>query len=255
MNSGSPISNSRPNKLMAVHTAWMAGSARNCARQQPEWLAQCAARSSTVFGPSVYHGNRGRPSLALTFDDGPSESTPALLDLLAKLDVRATFFMCGVNAARLPQIAQAVALAGHEIGNRRDCLCRASISSPQAFIYHELAEAQRKIRDATGISPKLFRAPYGIRWFGMGAAQKQIDLLGVMWTVIGRDWRLSAPGISVRVMRSARAGDIVCLHDGRGVQPNPDVSATLGAVADAVPRLRQSGFRFETVSELLRPYA
>ena len=52
-------------------------------------------RSSTVFGPSVYHGNRDRPAIALTFDDGPSESTPALLQLLDRHQVTATFFMCG----------------------------------------------------------------------------------------------------------------------------------------------------------------
>jgi peptidoglycan/xylan/chitin deacetylase (PgdA/CDA1 family) len=120
-------------------------------------------------------------------------------------------------------------------------------------MYRELAAAQRKIGEATGISPKLFRAPYGVRWFGLGAAQKRLDLLGVMWTIIGRDWRLSSAQVSARVAGRARAGDIICLHDGRGVSPKPDVSATLGAVADAVPRLKQSGFRFETASEILWP--
>ena len=209
-------------------------------------------RSSAAFGPSVYHGDRSRKSLALTFDDGPSESTPALLDLLAKLGTRGTFFMCGVNVARLPQIAKAVAAAGHEIGNHSDTHPRLHFKS-QTFMYRELAEAQRKIGEATGVSPKLFRAPYGVRWFGLGAAQKRLDLLGVMWTTIGCDWRLSSSEVSARVTRSASAGDIICLHDGRGVEPKPDISATLGAVADAVPRLKQSGFRFETVSEILRP--
>jgi peptidoglycan/xylan/chitin deacetylase (PgdA/CDA1 family) len=210
-------------------------------------------RSSTVFGPSVYHGDRRRQSIALTFDDGPSESTPALLDLLAKLDVRATFFMCGVNAARLPQIARSVAMAGHEIGNHSDTHPPFYFKS-ESFIHHELAEAQRKIRETTGISPKLFRAPYGVRWLGMGAAQKKLDLLGVMWTIIGRDWRLTAPEITARVTGRARAGGIVCLHDGRGTRTRPDVSATLASVADIVPRLRDMGFGFETVSEILRPF-
>ena len=65
-------------------------------------LAAYAVRgkSSSLLAPSIYHGDRSRPSLALTFDDGPSESTPALLELLAEHNVKATFFMCGANVRR-----------------------------------------------------------------------------------------------------------------------------------------------------------
>jgi peptidoglycan/xylan/chitin deacetylase (PgdA/CDA1 family) len=209
-------------------------------------------RSAAVFGPSAYRGDRRRKSLALTFDDGPSEATPQLLELLAKLEVRATFFMCGANVERLPEIAKAVAAAGHEIGNHSDTHPRFDFHS-EAFMYRELAEAQRKIVQATGMTPQLFRAPYGVRWFGLGAAQKRLDLLGVMWTIMGCDWRLPAAEIAARLTRGAENGGIICLHDGRGIQFQPNIEETLAAVADAVPRLRQVGFRFETVSEILRP--
>jgi peptidoglycan/xylan/chitin deacetylase (PgdA/CDA1 family) len=209
-------------------------------------------RSSTIFGPSVYHGTRDRKSLALTFDDGPSEATPALLDMLSKFGVQATFFMCGANVDRLPEVARAVAAAGHEIGNHSDTHPRFDFCSSE-FMYHELSEAQRKIAGATGISPKLFRAPYGVRWFGLGDAQKRLNLMGVMWSILGRDWRWPAPRISALLTERARGGDIICLHDGRGIRQTPDIQATLAAVADAVPRLQQSGFRFETVSQILCP--
>src|SRR6185369_52482 len=101
-------------------------------------------RSSTVFGPSIYHGDRSRPALALTFDDGPSESTPALLEILAEHNVLATFFMCGKNVRRLPAVARAVAAAGHEIGNHSDSHPRFDFKSPE-FIYGELALAQETI--------------------------------------------------------------------------------------------------------------
>ena len=209
-------------------------------------------RSAAIFGPSVYHGDRGRASLALTFDDGPSESTPALLELLAKFGARATFFMCGSNVERLPEVARAVALAGHEIGNHSDTHPRLDFRSEE-FMYRELAEAQRKIEAATGSAPKLFRAPYGVRWFGLGAAQKRLNLLGVMWTILGRDWRWTASKISAQLTGRARGGDIICLHDGRGVQRTPNINATLAAVEDAVPRLQKMNFRFETVSQILCP--
>jgi len=210
-------------------------------------------RSSAIFGPSMYHGDRTRRSLALTFDDGPSESTPQLLELLDAAGVRATFFMCGRNVERLPQIAREVAAAGHEIGNHSDTHTRLDFRSA-AFIYEELGAAQRKITEAAGMTPKLFRAPYGVRWFGLSAAQKKLDLLGVMWTILGRDWRLRAPEIATRVTR-AGGGDIICLHDGRGIEARPNVDEMLKAVRQSVPRLREAGLRFETVSELLRPVA
>src|ERR1700722_1001618 len=74
-------------------------------------------RSSAVFGRSLWRGPRARRQIALTFDDGPSESTPAILDALARHAVPATFFQCGANVERLPSIARAVHSAGHEIGN------------------------------------------------------------------------------------------------------------------------------------------
>jgi peptidoglycan/xylan/chitin deacetylase (PgdA/CDA1 family) len=209
-------------------------------------------RSSMIFAPSVYHGDRSRPALSLTFDDGPSESTPALLDLLSKHNVTAIFFMCGTNVRRYPSIARQVAAAGHEIGNHTD-------SHPYFFrcssaeILREIADAQQSIQDATGITPRLFRAPYGVRWFGLRAAQRKFNLLGVMWTVIARDWVLPGPEAAARLIDRSANGGILCLHDGRALDPHPDIRATLDAVERAVPVLRQHGFRFETVSEILCP--
>jgi peptidoglycan/xylan/chitin deacetylase (PgdA/CDA1 family) len=217
------------------------------------WLAHAVrGRASTAFGASVYHGDRQRPAIALTFDDGPSESTPALLALLAKYDVRATFFMCGKNVERLPEIARSVAAAGHEIGNHSDSHPRFDFCSGD-FIYRELAQGQEKIARHTGVTPRLFRAPYGVRWFGLKSAQARLGLLGVMWGTIGKDWKWPAPRVSERLLRRARNGEIVCLHDGRTTQPTPNIAATLAALEAAIPRLKERGLRFETVSQILCP--
>jgi peptidoglycan-N-acetylglucosamine deacetylase len=209
-------------------------------------------RSSTFFGSSVYRGDRTRPALALTFDDGPSESTPALLDILARNKVPATFFMCGSNVRRLPSVAREVAAAGHEIGNHTDSHPRLYLRSP-GFIYSELAAAQETIRSITGVTPRLFRAPYGVRWFGLGPAQQRLNLLGVMWTTIARDWRWPAARITRRLLDGASSGAIFCLHDGRNVQTDPDIRVTLEAAASVIPSLLDRGFRFETVSQILCP--
>lgn len=207
-------------------------------------------RSSAVFAPSVYHGDRARPVLALTFDDGPSESTPALLEILARHEIRATFFMCGANVRRCPAVARAVASAGHEIGNHTDSHPRLSFRSPE-FIYRELVLAQESIRQTTGAIPRLFRAPYGVRWIGLRSAQRRLGLLGVMWTVIGRDWRWPAQSIVQLLIRRAANGAIMCLHDGRTIECAPDIRETITAVESVIPVLKERGFQFGTVSQIL----
>jgi peptidoglycan-N-acetylglucosamine deacetylase len=209
-------------------------------------------RASTVFGPSVYHGDRERPAIALTFDDGPSESTPALLRILARHQVPATFFLCGQNVERLPGIAKAVAQAGHEIGNHSDSHPRFDFCSSD-FIYRELAQAQEKILRHTGVTPRLFRAPYGVRWFGLKSAQQRLGLLGVMWGTLGNDWKWPAPRIAQLLLHRARYGEILCLHDGRTTQPSPNIDAMLDAVDAVIPQLKERGLRFETVSQILCP--
>ena len=207
-------------------------------------------RSAAVFGESAYRGRRDRPLLALTFDDGPSESTPAVLEVLAEHRVRATFFMCGQNVRRLPGIAREVVQRGHELGNHSDSHPRFDFKSP-AFIHAELSSAQQTIQAATGVTPRWFRAPYGVRWFGLADAQKRLGLTGLMWTVLGRDWRWDAPRISRRLLRLVSNGAIICLHDGRRVQAAPDIWPTVHALQHVLPRLRDRGFEFLTVSDLL----
>lgn len=209
-------------------------------------------RSATVFGPSVYHGPSGRKTIALTFDDGPSEGTLAVLELLDRYGVPATFFQVGSNVERLPEIARAVRAAGHEIGNHSHTHPLFCFHSAE-FIYQELARAQQAIESVTGAVPVLLRAPFGARWFGFRQAQRRLGLRGVMWTAIGYDWKLKADTIVGRMLPKVRNGAILCLHDGREVQAHPDIRETVAAVGRLVPRLRDQGYKFDTVSRLLCP--
>ncbi len=211
----------------------------------------CVAPSARFFGPSVHRGPGNRRSIALTFDDGPSEGTLPLLETLSRLSVSATFFQCGANVRRLPHIARQVAASGHELGNHSDTHPWMVLRTP-GFIDREFSAAQNTIVNETGVTPKLLRAPYGLRWPGMRAMQQRLDLMGVMWTVIGHDWAWQSGRISDYVIQRATPGGIVCLHDGRDIQPNPDTSQMLAAVKMIVPRLLDQGYRFVTVSELLR---
>lgn len=206
-------------------------------------------RSSAVFGPSVYRGNRERRAVALTFDDGPSESTPLLLDILDRFQAKATFFQIGWHACRMPAVAREVSARGHEIGNH-------TYSHPIALlpgIGGEIDRCQAELSGIHGRPPRYFRAPYGVRWFGLRKAQQRHHLLGVMWTAIGLDWKLPWEKVVDRLMSGISPGSILCLHDGRELGVQPDVSVTLRSAEELLRRLRDSGYKFETVSEILCP--
>jgi peptidoglycan/xylan/chitin deacetylase (PgdA/CDA1 family) len=207
-------------------------------------------RSSAVFGPSVWHGDPGRKAIALTFDDGPGPSTPRFLEILGEHRVPATFFQVGTNVLRHPEIARAVVAQGHEPGNHSHTHANFALKSP-ALIMDDFTRAQTAIGDVTGVRPVVMRPPYGLRWFGFRDMQKKLGLTGVMWTVIGRDWKYSTSEITHRILSRIRGGGIICLHDGRGTSENPDVTPAIEALRRIVPALIGAGYHFETVSELL----
>jgi len=209
-------------------------------------------RASRVFGPSVWRGPRDRRVLALTFDDGPSESTPEILEILARYRVPATFFQCGANVARLPAIARAVGAAGHAIGNHSHTHSLFCLRSPGA-IEEDLRRAQETIEAKTGVRPHWFRAPFGVRWFGVRRAQARLDLTGVMWTAIGYDWSQRADEVVARIAARASNGAILCLHDGRELRAKPDIRVTVESVRRLLPVLLDRGYTFETVSRLICP--
>ncbi len=230
--------------LIAAGGAFVAGSAALA------WAVR--GRSARVFGESVWRGPRDRRAIALTFDDGPSEGTPKVLDALAAFGAKATFFQCGANVERLPAVAAEAAAAGHEIGNH-------SYSHPlfcfrsSRFMEDQLRRAQEAIEKHAGARPVWFRAPFGARWFGLARAQRALGLTGVMWSAIGYDWSLRPEAVVERLAAGAENGCILCLHDGRELRVAPDIGATVETVRRLVPLLQDRGFRFETVSRLLCP--
>ncbi len=208
--------------------------------------------SCSWLAPSIYRGTNTRPAIALTFDDGPSESTAQLLEILARYNAPASFFQCGVHVRRLPGVALEVAAAGHEIGNHSDTHPLLTLKSP-SFVQRELNAAQESIEHATGVRPRYFRPPYGARWFGLRAAQQRLGLQGVMWSAIALDWKMQTAAVVSGLLSSATPGAILCLHDGRVLQQRPDIRVTLQAVRELLPKLIEQGFHFEKVTDILCP--
>lgn len=207
-------------------------------------------RSATLLAPGIWRGPSSRRALALTFDDGPSESTPQLLELLAQHGARATFFQVGAHARRLPQVARMVVEAGHETGNHTDTHAALYLKSA-AFIKQEIAGAQETLQRVAGVAPVLFRPSYGARWFGLRAALKQHGLTNVMWSTMASDWRLDGASCAAKLKRGTRAGAIFCLHDGREGRECPDIGSTVDALGRMLPVWKSEGYELLTVSELV----
>ncbi len=207
-------------------------------------------RSAQLFCRSIWRGPAARRAIALTFDDGPSESTLDLLSLLHTYGVRATFFQLGHHARRLPRLVLRCVEEGHEIGNHSDRHHGLWLRSTR-FIRDEIGRAQEALARISGAPPRLFRAPYGVRWFGMRAVLREFGLTHVAWTVLARDYSLDADSIVAHVAPRVRPGAILCFHDGRELRHHPDIRPTIAALERLLPRWIEEGYEFLTVSELV----
>ncbi|MGH3538435.1 MAG: polysaccharide deacetylase family protein [Pseudonocardiaceae bacterium] len=153
--------------------------------------------------------------VAVTFDDGPGlGSTPAMLAMLAALDVRATFFVLGAALARHRDLGRAVCEAGHELAvhgwDHRWLLGR-----PFPAIRDDLARARELVAEVTGVAPVWFRPAYGVLTGDAALAARGLGMRPVLWTVWGRDWTAAASARSVleEVSPGLRGGATLLLHD------------------------------------------
>ena len=188
-----------------------------------------------------------RGLVALTFDDGPSQYTPPILELLASHRARATFFVEGQAIAGNEETLRRTAREGHELANHAWSHPRPGARTDQE-LRDELRRTSRAIRDAAGVDARLVRPPYGTgaaRYARIGAELRLAPT--VLWSVDGYDYQEVAAEDIVTFVRSAiRPGAIVLLHDGRRAQ-RPTVEALATILADLAAR----DYRSLTVSELL----
>lgn len=221
-------------------------------------------KSETFTGlPSSYVVERtgDRPGLlALTFDDGPDpEWTPAILDILKRENVPATFFIIGKNGQANPDLVRRIVNEGHEVGNHT--FTHPNLGEiPLSLTELELNATQRLIESEIGRSTVLFRPPY----FGDAEADKPQEVepaivaqnLGYIMVGVRidpNDWQtpVTAEQIVDRVVDRAMdtnpetRGEVILLHDAGG-----DRSATVAALPRLIHELKARGFRFVPVSEL-----
>jgi len=213
----------------------------------------CIIPSSQVFSPVVNRGPAESRSVVLTFDDGPAPPfTEQILDILAEHGISATFFLCGKNVERHPEIARRIVREGHTIGNH-------TYSHPflmarsRRFMAGEIDRAQEAIERITGVRPTLFRPPYGARWFGLMPVLRERGLKMVMWSVMGFDWKYRTEAVIRAATRRLHPGAVILLHDGHE-QPPPtgiDQSSTVEALPTIIEAATRSGLTFAAIQRFM----
>src|SRR6266850_11710 len=225
------------------------GSASLLAGAAAIYHATYSVRSQWL-GSTDWRGRTDLQAVALTFDDGPGPDTDRVLDVLAEHKICATFFMIGCHVEHFPQTARRIVAGGHEIGNH-------SYSHP-IYLYRSAGETRRQLERAqdviaatTGVTPNLARPPCGVRTPAYFRAARQHGLRTVQWDVAGFDWKWKSGGeIARAVLRKARTGSIVLLHDGDSERKH-DRHATVAALPLVIEGLRTRGLHIVPLTRLL----
>ncbi|WP_326619774.1 polysaccharide deacetylase family protein [Streptomyces decoyicus] len=184
--------------------------------------------------------------VALTFDAGPSENTPRLLDILKKEKVHATFFMLGENHVdKRPAEVKRIDAEGHELANHTWSHQILTDIEP-AEAERELSRVQEAVRNITGKTPRLMRPPQGRTDEEVSKISKDLGLAQVLWSVTAKDYQTNDSAlITKRVLEQTERDGIILLHD--------IYKGTVPAVPGILKELKKRGYTVVTVSQLLSP--
>lgn len=210
------------------------------------WLMN--SRSVQLFGKIVSRVDTDKKVIALTFDDGPSERTPEILEMLNELDVKCTFFLTGKEIEANMDYARAIAKEGHQIGSH-SYSHGAFVFKSGADIDAEIDKTNALIRDAGYGGDIVFRPPYCKKLLLLPLALMKRNMTTIIWDVEPDsfpDVASSPEGIAEYVIEHAKSGSIILLHIMRDGGKN-----ARDALPAIVEGLRSKGFEFSTVSELM----
>ncbi len=237
----------------SVNAAWIAASA--CAAGLAVGGFHYAALwpASRIFGRSLIAG-KDAAEVALTYDDGPNDPyTGQLMEVLARNQIRATFFVIGRYVRQKPRLARALHEAGHLIGCHTMTHPKLMYMGPKR-IRAEIADATALIEDIIGSRVRFFRPPFGARnpavfWIAAG-----LSLTPVLWNVSSKDWKASSAaeieryverGIALNQHR--HSGSNVLMHDGSHLEMGIDRRRTVTATANLLGTATRDGIRFVTL--------
>lgn len=208
--------------------------------------------TSQLYGGTFLGLPGGSRLLALTYDDGPNDPyTWRMMEVLERHGVRATFFLLGRFVEQRPDIARALVAGGHAIGIHawdHPNLIFASTARAR----RQLENTQQAILEATGVSARLFRPPFGGRRAATLRVARALGLQPVMWNVTCYDWKAqSADEIVRHAERQIRGGNVILLHDGEYHRIGVDRSRSVAATDRIVSRYKREGYEFVTIPQMM----
>ena len=218
-------------------------------------LAMAVLPGNSFYGETITSGKVAddKKLVVLTFDDGPYPPfTQELVAILEDKQVKSTFFVVGDNAAKFPDIVKLVASKGHEValhaGEHKDFLKLNSLE-----LAGNIASGKKVLEELTGKPVKYMRPPHGFRDWAVMEEATRAGLKISNWSVIPRDWtNPGAKEIADRVCKDVFPGAIVLLHDGDAPAQIASREQTVQATALIIDELRQQGYEFVTIDELLK---
>lgn len=213
---------------------------------------QSMAPTGQWYGRTFTCLTAGAKKIALTYDDGPNDPhTLRLLEVLAKHDVRATFFFIGRYVLQRPEIAREVIRSGHVVGNHT-FTHPLLIFKSDGQTGEEIQQCREALHNVIGEHSNLFRPPFGGRRPGTLRAARELGLEPVMWSITGYDWNAPpAAAIESKVARQVRGGDVILLHDGGHKGMGADRSQTVLATDHIISRYKSEGYEFVTIPQMI----
>ena len=218
------------------------------------WLGyNCYSPTSQLYGRTLTHCSDPK-HLALTFDDGPNDPyTHRLLEVLARHEVKATFFLIGRFVKMRPQIARAIVDAGHLAANHTETHPNLLFLSRKQM-REQLSHCSQAIADATGVATRYFRPPFGARRPSVLQLARELDLEPVMWSVTCYDWKPTTADAVERqaimgIGRDHARGHIILLHDGGHREIGVDRQHTVDATNRVIARYKQN-YSFRRIDQV-----
>jgi peptidoglycan-N-acetylglucosamine deacetylase len=209
--------------------------------------------TSQIFGRTIIAG-RDPNEYALTYDDGPNDAcTEQILEILARHQVRATFFVIGRFVRQRRDLVRRIHAAGHIVGNHTMTHPRLLFRSPRQ-VREELTSTSAAIEDALGEKVIYFRPPHGARRPDVLRTVRELGLIPVLWNAMSYDWKTPTAELilanldrKIRSNRRRGLGSNLLLHDGGQAGIGQDRKATVAATELLLARSLPQNIRFVTL--------
>ena len=231
--------------LLLMGTVWSVGKEPEAVQTIGNKAARLVAGEGMLrlMEQELLEQSQAHPEVALTFDDGPSPKyTPLLLDGLKERNVRATFFLLGKNVKENQELVQRMQAEGHLLGNHTYNHVQLN-KIPETTARQEILKTNNEIYEATGKYPEYMRPPYGAWKKNMELC---VEMLPVFWDIDTLDWKSqNVDAILKAAGEEPEDGSIILMHD--------EYQTSVEAALLLIDRLKEKGYEFVTVDELIVP--